>query len=103
MKARWSPGNENEVSIICSPHKVNFLLDGWEGLRTRPENYIPLEKKHTLQSKGSHFKKICHHDMRGKILSIVLHTAQHGLYTSNLLPTPMQSTCQIAYNDKYMS
>ena len=24
-----SPGNDDEVSIICFPHKLNIALEGW--------------------------------------------------------------------------
>ena len=24
-----SPGNDDEVSIICFPHKLNIVLEGW--------------------------------------------------------------------------
>ena len=30
-----SPGNDDEVSIICFPHKLNIVLEDWKGLRTR--------------------------------------------------------------------
>ena len=43
------------------------------------EAIIPLKKSFILQSKGAHFT-----------LLAALQAAQHGLYTSNLLPTPMQ-------------
>ena len=39
-----SPGNDNEVSIICFPHKLNIVLEGWKGLRTRLEYYTRLKK-----------------------------------------------------------
>ena len=52
-----SPGND-EVSIICFPHKLNIVLEGGQGLRTRLEYYTPLKKKFILQSKGGHLQKI---------------------------------------------
>ena len=30
MKASWmSPGNNDKVSIICFPYKLNIVLEGW--------------------------------------------------------------------------
>ena len=76
-----SPGNDDEVSIIWFPHKLNIVLEGWkDGLRTRLEYYTPLKKGFILQSKGAHFEKI---------RLAAFRAAQHGLYTSNLLPTPL--------------
>ena len=52
-----SPGNDDEVSIIWFPHKLNIVLEGWkDGLRTRLEYYTPLKKGFILQSKGAHFE-----------------------------------------------
>ena len=85
--ARQSPGNDDEVSrsILCFPHKY------CTGGLVRSEN----EKKGiSLQSiaKGAHFRKIRHRATRCEInfhFWVVLRPAGHGLYTSNLLPTPM--------------
>ena len=59
----------------------------------RLEYYILLKKGFIFQSEGAHIEKICR---RGKItfhFLAVLRAAEHGLYTSNLLPTPMQLLC----------
>ena len=45
-----------------------------------------------MQSKGAHFEIICRRATRGEITFHFLSStraAQHGLYTSTLLPTPM--------------
>ena len=47
------------------------LLDGWEGL------------------KAYTFKKNCRHVTCDENFSAMLRVEQHGLYTSNLHPTPM--------------
>ena len=49
-------GGRSLLGTTTKSHKLNILLDGWEGLRTRLEFYIPLKKKgFILQSKGAHF------------------------------------------------
>ena len=53
-----SPGNDDEVSIICFPHKLNIVLERWQGLRTPDAKvlYTVAKKKNfILQSKGGHF------------------------------------------------
>ena len=79
---------------ICFPHELNIVLEGCWDLRTRLEYYTPSKKVCILQSKGTHFKKICRRTMRGEIIFhfflAVFCTAQHGLHTSNLLPTLIQ-------------
>ena len=82
--AARSLGNDNEVSVICFPHKLTIVLEGCKNeaiiLYTALENF-------TLQSKGAHFEKI---RLRAYLFSFAaLCTVQHGLYTSNLLTTPM--------------
>ena len=87
-----SPGNDSEVIIISFPHKLNIVTEGWLGLGTRLEYYKPLKKASILPSKGAHFEKFAAARNAAKSLSIflaALRAAQHGLYTSNLLPTPM--------------
>ena len=44
------------------------------------------EKK---QSKDAHFEKIFHREITSHFFPAALRAVQHGLYTSNLLPTPM--------------
>ena len=47
-----------------------------------------------MQSNGAHSQKICHRPMRSEmIFHFVIAAALHGLYTSNLLPTPMEPRC----------
>ena len=53
----------------------------------------PLKKKgFLLQRKGAHFEKIRRRATLGEIIFAVTRAVQHGLYTSNLLPTPMLIT-----------
>ena len=54
-----SPGNDDEVSIICFPHKLNTVLEGWKGMRTRLEDYTPLKKALFCNLKVNIQKKIC--------------------------------------------
>ena len=54
--------------------------------------YTVGKKDFILQSKGAHFEKFRRRATRGEItlrFLAALRAAQHGLYTSNLLPTPM--------------
>ena len=54
------------------------------------EYYTPLKKGFILQSKGARFKKnLPPRYARRNYFLAALCAAQHGLYTSNLLPTPM--------------
>ena len=57
--AGQSPGNDDEVSIICVWHKLNIVATG--GL-VRSENeariLYTVEKGFILNSKGAHFEKI---------------------------------------------
>ena len=43
-----SPGNDDEVSVICFPHKLDIVLNEARILYT-------VEKGFILQSKGAHF------------------------------------------------
>ena len=85
------PGNNDKVSRICFPHKLNNIV--LEGLRTRLEYCTPLKKGFILQSKGGHFLKkfatmLCLAKLFAILFLAALRMAQHGLYTSNLFPTP---------------
>ena len=54
----------------------------------RLEYYTPVK---ILQSEGAHFEKIRPCAMRGNpLLLAALRVAQHDIYTSNLLPTPIE-------------
>ena len=86
-------GNDDEVSIICFPHEV---LEGWYGLRRRLEYYTPLKKALFCSLKVCTLKKIA----AAHILA-ALHTVKHGLYTSNLLPTPMELQTEIQPGEDY--
>ena len=46
-------------SVYCLPHKLNILLDGWEGLRMRLAYYIP-SKALYLQSKSAFENSLPH-------------------------------------------
>ena len=50
--AGWTPRNNDKVSIISFPHKLNIVMEGWQGLRMRLEYYAPLKKGFVLQLKG---------------------------------------------------
>ena len=83
----WAVSWERRPSQYVQSYSFpNILLDGWEALKA----YF-FDKK---QSKGAHFEKIFRRAQRGEITShfffAALRAVQHGLYTSNLLPTPMQ-------------
>ena len=78
----WERRRSQYVQSYSFP---NILLDGWEGL-----------KAYTLKKKGSlkvhTFKKISAARSAAKLLHILpaaIRAMQHGLYTLNLLPTPM--------------
>ena len=61
----------------------------------RLEYYTPLKKSFILQSKGAHFEKFAAALRAAKLVFIslaALRAVHHGLYTSNLLPTPMFPT-----------
>ena len=64
-----SPGNDDEVNIICFQHKLN--MDG--GL-ARSENearmLYTVEKGFIWQSKCAHFEEIRRRATRGELLSI---------------------------------
>ena len=67
-------------------------------VRSRLEYYKPLKKASILPSKGAHFEKFAAALRAAKLLSIflaALRAAQHGLYTSNLLPTPMHTMLHV--------
>ena len=74
-KAGGSPGNDDEVSTYNLT--VFQMFYGWGGLKA-----YSFEKKSSL---GANFEK----KLPPRIAA--LRAAQHGLYTSNLLPTPMCS------------
>ena len=83
----WAVSWERRRSQYIQSYSFpNILLDGWEGLKA-----YTFEKR---QSNGVHFEKIFHRAMRGEIplhfFPTALRAVQHGLYTSNLLPTPMK-------------
>ena len=61
--------------------------------------YTVGKKDFILQSKGAHLEKFRRRATRGEItlrFLAALRAAQHGLYTSNLLPTPMLCVVSIA-------
>ena len=86
--AGWSPWNDDEVSII------EYCTGGF--VRSENEARIlstPLKRGFILPSKGGHLEKIRRRATRvdSELLSVslvALRAAQHGLYTSNFLPTP---------------
>ena len=66
----------------------------------RLEYYTPLKKALFCSLKVHTLKKFATTLCVANIFLATLHVAQHGLYTSNLLPTPMQCDC-IARADVY--
>ena len=90
-----SPGNDDEDSILSFLHKLNIVL---VSLRTRLECCTPLKKALFCSLKADILKKFA-----AALLSIfflarfALRAAQHGLYTSNLLPTSMQYQVYVRY------
>ena len=71
------------------PHKLNIVLEGWLGLRTRLEYHTQLEKG---SLKAHNLKNFPAAHNAAKLVSIfvaALRAVQHGLHTSNLLPTLM--------------
>ena len=81
----WAVSWERRRSqYVQSYNFPNIILDGWEALKA----YF-FDKR---QSKGAHFKKFPAAPSAAKLLNIffaALRAVQHGLYTSNLLPTSM--------------
>ena len=78
----WERGRSQNVQSYSFPNI--FFLDGWEGLKA-----CTFAKR---QSKGAHFEKKFRRAKRGEItshFSASLRAVLHGLFTSNLLPTPM--------------
>ena len=69
-----SPGNDDEVSIICFRHKLNIVLEGWWGLRTRLEYYIREKKALFCSLKVHNLKKLAAALCAAKLLS----SASHG-------------------------
>ena len=60
--AEQSPGNDDEISIICFPHKLNTVLESSKGLSLNEARILyTIEKRLYLQSKGAHFGKIRRH------------------------------------------
>ena len=90
-KVRRSPGNDDEVSIICFPQK---LMDGSVRSENEARILYTVEKGFIWQSKRAHFEKNLPPRYARRITFHFLaafRAAQRSLYTSNLLPTPMQS------------
>ena len=64
--------------------------------------YTVGKKDFILQSKGAHFEKFRRRATRGEItlrFLAALRAAQHGLYTPNLLPTPMYCIVSLPWLD----
>ena len=86
--------NDDEVGIIGFPHKIN-CTGGLVRSENNARTLYTVEKRLFLQSKSAHFEKFRRRAMRGKITFLflaALRAAQHGLYTSNLFPTPMNNS-----------
>ena len=79
--------NDDKVSIslICSPHKLNIVLDGWQGQRMRVEYYTPLKKGFIFHSKGGYLEKFRHHAQHSEI---TFHFFQQHFEWHSITSTP---------------
>ena len=83
-----SPGNDDEVSIICFPH-IEYCTGGLVRSENEARILYTVEKGFVLQSKSEHSEKIRRRATRGEITFLSFSNASRG--------TAWASTLQICF------